>query len=341
MSVVESALGPVDVRDLGTISAHEHLFINLMRERRGDGLLNDPALMAAELARFAAQGGGTIFDLTTAELTAGSTVDADPAFTGTAPGQTRAPRNIAAVQEVSAATGVTVLLGTGHYRDPYLDPDAINRTSVQQLAEEMVRDLTEGFPDTSAKAALIGEIGADAWYVSALEERVHRAAARAHVVTGAAIYTHSARWRVGLEQVAILLEAGVDPARIAVGHVDTVPDDGHDDGYAIALARRGVHVGFDTLSSFPRHLLAPIADRVVAVARAGFLDRILLGHDVCTHSELVAGGGTGFTTVLGAFRDLLRERGVDDGEFRQLVEVNPVTFLGHGCHDRRDPGRTH
>jgi phosphotriesterase-related protein len=336
MSVVESALGPVDVRDLGTISAHEHLFINLMRERRGDGLLNDPVLMTAELARFAAQGGGTIFDLTTAELTAGSTVDADPTFTGTAPGQTRAPRNIAAVQEVSAATGVTVLLGTGHYRDPYLDPDAINRTSVAQLAEEMVRDLTEGFPDTSAKAALIGEIGADAWYVSALEERVHRAAARAHVVTGAAVYTHSARWRVGLEQVAILTDAGVDPARIAVGHVDTVPDD----GYALALARRGVHVGFDTLSSFPLHLLPPIADRVVAVARAGFLDRVLLGHDVCTNSELVACGGTGFTTVLGAFRDLLRERGLDDGEFRQLVEVNPVTFLGHGHHDRGEPGRT-
>jgi phosphotriesterase-related protein len=340
MSTVESALGPVEVRDLGTISAHEHLFINLMRERRGDGLLNDPALMTAELARFAAQGGGTIFDLTTAELTAGSTVDADPTFTGTAPGQTRAPRNIAAVQEVSAATGVTVLLGTGHYRDPYLDQDAINRTSVEQLAEEMVRDLTEGFPDTSAKAALIGEIGADAWYVSALEERVHRAAARAHVVTGAAVYTHSARWRVGLDQVAILTDGGVDPARIAVGHVDTVPDEGHDDGYAIALARRGVYVGFDTLSSFPRHLQPPIADRVVAVARAGFLDRVLLGHDVCTHSELVAGGGTGFTTVLGAFRDLLRERGVDDGEFRQLVEVNPVTFLGHG-EDSLPAGRTH
>ncbi len=340
MSVVESALGPVDVRDLGTISAHEHLFINLMRERRGDGLLNDPVLMTAELARFAAQGGGTIFDLTTAELTAGSTADADPAFTGTAPGQTRAPRNIAAVQAVSAATGVTVLLGTGHYRDPYLDPDAINRTSVEQLAEEMVRDLTEGFPGTSAKAALIGEIGADAWYVSALEERVHRAAARAHAITGAAVYTHSARWRVGLDQVAILIDAGMDPARIAVGHVDTVPDDGHDDGYAIALARRGVHVGFDTLSSFPRHQLPPIADRVVAVARAGFLDRVLLGHDVCTHSELVAGGGTGFTTVLGAFRDLLRERGVDDGEFRQLVEVNPLTFLGQG-EDSRPAGRSH
>jgi predicted metal-dependent phosphotriesterase family hydrolase len=324
VTVVESALGPVDARELGTISSHDHLFINLMRERRGDGLLNDQALMTAELGRFAAQGGSTIFDLTTAELTAGSTVDADPAFTGTAPGQTRAPRNVAAIQEVSRATGVTVLLGTGHYRDPYLDPDVLNRTSVGQLADEMVRDLTEGIPGTSAKAALIGEIGADAWYVSALEERVHRAAARAHAATGAAIYTHSARWRVGLDQVAILTEAGAEPARIAVGHVDTVPDE----GFAVALARRGVYIGFDTLSSFPRHLLPTVADRVVAVARAGFLDRVLLGNDVCTHSGLVAGGGTGFTAVLGAFRDLLVDRGLDAGEFRQVVEVNPVTFLG-------------
>ena len=242
MTAVESALGPVEVSELGIVSTHEHLFINLMRERR-DALLTDEALITAELGRFAEQGGNTIFDLTTAELTAGSTVDADPSFSGTGRGQTRAPRSISAIQRVSRATGVTVLLGTGRYRDPYLDRDVIDRTPVEELAEEMIRDLTEGIPGTTAKAALIGEIGADAWYVSAAEERVHRAAARAHTVTGAPVYTHSARWHVGLAQIAILRDAGADPSRIAVGHTDTVPDD----TFALELARLGVYVGFDTL----------------------------------------------------------------------------------------------
>lgn len=323
MTMIESALGPVEAAMLGLVSTHEHLFINLMRERRGDGLLSDEALMASELAMFAAQGGGTIFDLTTAELTPGSTVDADPAFTAATLGQTRAPRSVEAVQRVSRATGVNVLLGTGRYRDPFLDRALIDRSTVEALAEEMIRDLTEGFPGTSAKAALIGEIGADAWFVSAAEERVHRAAAKAHVVTGAPVYTHSARWRVGFAQLRLLLESGVPPEKIAVGHTDTVIDE----QYPLDLAQRGVFVAFDTLSSFPLHALPAVADRIMGVVRAGRLDQVLLGQDVCTNSELVANGGTGFTGMLGVMRDLLIDRGLEAEEFHRIVTRNPIALL--------------
>lgn len=323
MTMIESALGPIDASTLGIISTHEHLFINLMRERRGDGLLADEALMTNELAMFAAQGGGTIFDLTTAELTPGSTIDADPAFTATTLGQTRAPRSVEAVQRVSRATGVHVLLGTGRYRDPFLDRDLIDRNTVDALAQEMIRDLTEGIPGTTAKAALIGEIGADAWFVSAAEERVHRAAAKAHAVTGAPVYTHSARWRVGFAQIELLLESGVPPEKIAVGHTDTVIDE----QYALELAQRGVFVAFDTLSSFPLHALPSVADRIMRVVGAGRGGQVLLGQDVCTNSELAANGGTGFTGMLGIMRDLLTDRGLEPEEFHKIVTRNPLALL--------------
>lgn len=163
MSSVQTALGPVPLEEIGPALTHEHLFINMMRERRGDGLLHDEHLIASELRVFADQGGSAVFDLTTAELTAGSTTEARAAQGPAAATRTRVPDNVRAVQRVSERTGVHVVLGTGRYRDPYLDLGLVDRLGVDGLAEEMIRDIEEGFPGTTARAGLIGEIGADKW----------------------------------------------------------------------------------------------------------------------------------------------------------------------------------
>lgn len=322
-ATIQTALGAIPTDQLGPTSSHEHLFLNMMRERRGDGLLVDEALMCNELEVFASQGGGTIFDLTTAELTVGSAAESSANFTAATSGQTRSPENVAAIQRVSERTGVNVVLGAGRYRDPYLDRAFVDRSSVADLAHEIVRDLEEGIPGTTARAGLIGEIGADKWYVSATEERSFRAAARAHLRTGAPIYTHAARWKVALAQIELLTEEGVNPGSIAIGHVDTVPDA----GFCLELARRGVYVGIDTINSSTPHEVSFRVAQVVALHRAGYGDRVLLGHDVCLVSQLRAFGGNGFGFLLDGFRAALRQHGVTDGEYQLMVEDNPARFI--------------
>ncbi|RFA10899.1 hypothetical protein B7R54_18060 [Subtercola boreus] len=324
MSTVETALGAVDTADLGPTLSHEHLFINLMLERRGDGLVHEEQLVVDELQVFADQGGGTIFDLTTAELTPGSTTASKPTFTATAAGETRDPENVAAIQRVSRATGVNVVLGAGRYRDPFMSRDLIDRLGVDGIAEEIIRDLTEGIPGTGVKAGIIGEIGADKWFVSATEERSFRGAARASVATGVPVYTHAARWHVGLDQVALLRHEGVDPAKIVVGHVDTVPTP----GFAVELASTGVYIGLDTINSKNPAAVAPRVAQVLELVRAGYLERILLSHDVCVVSHLRAYGGNGFGFVLEGFRHALLEAGISAEEFDTMIRANPARLLG-------------
>ncbi len=60
---------------------------------------------------------------------------------------------------------------------------------------------------------MIGEIGANNKWVTAQEERVHRAAARASLETGLPITTHSNWSPVGALQLRIFMEEGVDPNR--------------------------------------------------------------------------------------------------------------------------------
>jgi len=322
MRTVATALGEVPIDQLGRTLTHEHLFINLMAERRGDGLLHDEELLIDELQVLADQGGQTIFDLTASELTVGATPDSDRDFTA-APGQTRNPRAVEGIQRISRATGVNVVLGAGRYRDPYLREEIVAELGVEGIAAEMIRDLTEGIPGTTARAGLIGEIGADKWYVSETEAALFRGAAAAHAATGAVVYTHAARWHVGLEQVELLVGAGVAPEKIVVGHVDTVPTA----DFAARVAATGAYVGIDTINTAnPREVRRRI-DQILELVRLGYLERILVAHDVCTVSQLAAYGGNGFGFVLGDFRTALIAAGLDAAEFEEIVVGNPRRLL--------------
>ena len=322
---VETALGSRDVNSLGVTLSHEHLFINLMRERRGDGLINDENLVAQEVDSFAQQGGSTIIDLTSAELTEGALVEADPAHRTDVLGSTRDPANVRAIQRVSRATGVNVVLGTGRYRDPFLDRRLVDRAGVSGLADEWVTDLEHGFADTGVRAGLIGEVGCDGWFISATEERCLRAAARAHLRTGVPIYTHAARWEVGLAQLDLLKECGVHPSRVAIGHVDTVPSV----GYALEIARRGAFVGLDTVYS--QTLVPGVLERLGALVAAGHSEKVLLSHDVCVMSQLASRGGPGFGLVTGALQQAVAAAAILDADgYREVLIANPRRLLTRG-----------
>lgn len=324
--------GPVPAAELGVTLMHEHLFINQMREQRRAGLVNDLDMIVGEVGRFAGAGGGTIVELTVAELADGAAPDPagchtrEEAGTGCSSGSARPLANVTALAQVAARTGVRLVLGTGHYRDPYLDRDWFDRHCADSIADELVRDIQEGIPGTEGvRAGIIGEIGADKWYLSAAEERSFRAAARAHRRTGVPVTTHAARWPVGLVQLDLLCgEEGVPPERVIIGHVDTVKAPLE---YALELAARGAWVQFDNLRSRRPQDLDHLASRVLGFARAGRLDRLLLSHDLCTTADWPDEGGVGLTHLLTTVREHLVAAGLEEEEFDQLMIDNPRRAL--------------
>jgi predicted metal-dependent phosphotriesterase family hydrolase len=324
---VMTVTGPIAADSCGPTLPHEHLFINEMREERAIGLLNDQRLLTEELSAFAAAGGKTIVELTTAELTAGASPDPRGHFRGVQDSGlpvhgSRTVNHVLATAEIARASGINIVLGTGHYRDPYFDDGWLEHHSVQEVAARMCADTREGFPGTSIRAGIIGEIGADKWYISPREERSFRAAALAHAETGLTITTHAARWPVGIDQLDLLCELGVDPRRVIIGHCDTVniPE------YHLELARRGSYVQFDTIRGGDYDVAAR-CEFVLGLRSEGFLDRILLSHDVCEKSQLRAYGGGGYAFILEVFLDLLRKRGLSEEELERLVTSNPQGAL--------------
>jgi predicted metal-dependent phosphotriesterase family hydrolase len=302
---VMSVSGPVEASELGVVLPHEHVFADLVREYRGTGLLNDEHLARLELALLRDAGGHTLVDLTLDEI----------------------GRDPAALRRVAQATGVTIIMGCGHYRDPYLNRDWFDRHAVDAVADEIVAEIEEGANGTGIRPGIIGEIGADKWYISAAEERSFRAAARAHLRTGLTISTHAARWPVGLEQARLLAEEGVDPRRVIIGHADTVPIP----EYHLSLARLGCYVCFDSIGTGTDYDLSRAVDYVMALVRAGFSGQVLLSHDVFLRGHLRADGGPGYGYLLTDFLPLLIDAGLDAEEVRSFVTSNPVRALT-GAH---------
>jgi predicted metal-dependent phosphotriesterase family hydrolase len=312
MAHVQTVLGPIDPSLLGVTLPHEHTQIALWHVRdRWDywQLTRDEPLILEELAAYGASGGNAIVDLTL------DGVGRDPAW----------------LAGLARASGLHVVMGCGWYREAYYPPELrVDRRSVDDLADELVCESTDGVAGSDVRPGIIGEIGTDEPWVSALEERVHRATARAARRTGLAVTTHGVLSPVGLDQLRILEEEGLDPARVIIGHADSYPHLEHH----LAIIERGATVEFDFLGmSFTpqeRHGEHRLVELLCELLARGHAERILLSQDVCHDAQLSRYGGNGYTYLARSFLPRLREAGVGDAEIDTMTVANPRRALTIG-----------
>ena len=218
-------------------------------------------------------------------------------------------------------------MGTGWYRESYYPAEAlIDRRSVDALAGEMIAEFRDGVAGTGVRPGIIGEIGTDKPWVSALEERVHRAAARCSLATGMAISTHAVMSPVGLAQLRIFEEEGVDPGRVVIGHADSYPVLDH----YLAVLDRGANLEFDFIGHrFASEEAAEprLVELIVELLERGYGGQLLLSQDVCNNSQLKVNGGFGYTYLQQHFLPTLRTAAVGEGEIGRMTIDNSRRIL--------------
>jgi phosphotriesterase-related protein len=337
--VIQTVLGPIEPRDLGTTLAHEHLLIDLRslleppRDPELQWLINRPvdagsrialqdrpyaskdnlvldseAGAALELQAYKDAGGQALIDLTVD----GIGVDAN------------------ALRRLALRTGLHIVAGVGIYRS-VAHPVWVRAAGVNDILEHLLRRLQVGFDGTDVRGGLLGEIGTSS-PIHPDEIKVLRAAARAHRETGVSINVHPAIWhREGPRILDILAAEGVDLRRVALSHMDELLD--YD--YHCSLAVRGAWLSFDTFGS-EFHFVDEDAreptdtERIAALLRlleAGWAGQILLSQDVCTKLQLTRYGGKGYAHVLRSVVPALRSSGVSEETIRELLVDNPRRFL--------------
>jgi phosphotriesterase-related protein len=331
--------GPIEPSQLGSTLMHEHIFIDFqnpvtraaisratdlrvhlskvaldtLHDVRYRGIPNRDNLYLdslresiAEVMEFKQRGGGAIVDVSSIGL----------------------GRDPNALVQVAHATGLQVVMGAGWYQKQF-HPSDMDRRTVEQLTEVIVRDVTVGAEGTGVRSGIIGEIGIDGDPLTENELKSVRAAARASRITGAAVTFH--RGGVGEEKFRVLdamAAEGADLRRVVMGHSNNIAIDVP---FMKRLLDRGVFIQFDTLGR-PRTALGGVDDFKVArgiaeLVKAGYADRITLSHDVCNKIHQKAYGGFGFSYISDHFLPVLRDLGVSDADTQKMMVENPRRVL--------------
>jgi len=238
-------------------------------------------------------------------------------------------RCVPMMQRISRDTGLHVVACTGFYLDYSWSPWVMQKTE-QELADLMIRELTDEIAGTGARAGIIKIAGGDP-QATPEYARIFRAAATASKQTGAAITTHSCS--MALKHFRFLVEAGADPARLYMGHADF---DSAEDLRSVADA--GGHLIF-TCWGIDRYFnldLKVHADRVAGLIRAGFAQAVLMSID---YALIIRKDDFGFLsteyevpyrTPAALFRHalpMLRARGITDSTLQQIMVDNPRNML--------------
>ena len=298
---IHTVLGEIAPSALGRTLMHEHIYCDIYRVTgRLNELLNDEALAVEELADLREAGGTALVEVTTPDL----------------------GRDPQALRRVAEKTQLHIVMGAGWYRQPFYPPE-VDRLPTNELADMMIADLTDGVGETGIRAGIIGEIGINLDYATAQEERVLRAAARAHKATGAPITTHASMYPVGLLQLDILKDEDVDLNRVIIGHCDTYLDR----SYHLEILEAGAYVQFDTVGRNHMNPDCRRASALAELAHLGWKHKLLLSSDRCHRSDLRAFGGLGYGYVFTRFFDMLRAAGMDEETLNTITIDNPRRAL--------------
>lgn len=315
MTLVNTVRGAIDTTQLGVTLMHEHVFV-----LSAEVMQNYPEPWGDEEKRVAdaitrlnqlkARGVDSIVDLTVIGL----------------------GRYIPRIQRVAASTQINIVAATGvytyndvpmyfHFQGP-----GTELGGPEMMVDMFVKDIEEGIAGTGVKAAIL-KCATDRPGVTPGVERVLRAVAQSHLLTGVPISTHThATTERGLEQQRIFQEEGVDLTRVVIGH----SGDTTDIGYLEKLIANGSYIGMDR---FGIDVLLPFEDRVNTVAKMcelGYADRMVLSQDAACFNDWLPEAA--LPAVLPNWHYMhihndvipaLKQRGVTDRQIETMLVDNP------------------
>jgi len=334
----QTVLGPIAGEAMGITLPHEHLLIDfevMFREPATGaerGLSRQPVSLA-NLGWVRHHFSSNLDNLQLLDETvardeallfkhAGGQTFVDPTNRGLA-------RDPLALARVARATGLNIIMGSGYYVAA-AHPPGMDARTVDDIARELVTDLTVGVDGTGVRAGFIGEIGTT-WPWTDNEKKVVRAAVAAQRETGAVLMIHPGRHeRLPLAIVDFVRKEGADLERTIMCHIErTIADR----GVLLELAATGVRLEYDLFgletSYYPYNPAFDMPNdgermrQILFLIERGHLAQLLMSHDIAYKHCLTKWGGFGYHHLLVNVIPRLRDRGADDRTIQTLLVDNP------------------
>lgn len=297
--MVQTAAGKQPLAE-GIIYTHEHLWINLTTSKDPQGKLDQLDAIIEEIRELKALGVSAIMELTCLGM----------------------GRDVQQLRNIQVETGIQIIPATGYYHHGF-HPPALASYSVDQIAETLAHELVGNLDSTNVTPMILGEIGGSGPPLQRDEVKVFQAVARLAQEFPVVVTTHAHLGQGGRDELQLLLQRGLAPERILIGHLDLCPSLEE----VLSIARQGAYIGIDTIG---KTRYAPDERRIAyvcALVNAGLADRVLLSCDISRHAYLRSHGGHGYAYLVRTFLPMLAAAGLSPSIIRQMTEENPRRFL--------------
>ena len=305
MGKVRTVLGDIDSSELGFTMAHEHVFMDINGHGKPDCEWSlyrwDEQFQI--LRDYKAIGGDCI-------------IDANP----------RKPegRDPARLKVASEQSGIHIVACTGFVKESEGQTNCqdLVKMSLEEMTQFFVDEITVGMDGTDIKAGWIK--GASMYnYITPLQEKALRAAARASMITGVPTHTHTEIGTWALEQIEIVESEGMDLTRFGVAHMDRNPDFWLHE----KIASRGCYIIYDgpgKAKYYPDSMRVELLRKLVD---AGYEKQIMLCNDMGKKSHhTVYGGGPGWNWIKEKFLPRLLDEGFTQENIDNFMIHNPARF---------------
>jgi phosphotriesterase-related protein len=340
---IQTVLGPIAADEIGITLFHEHLLASMeayyqepaeptlrklayepltlenVRQVRLDRNINldntvlaDEEMAIKEALLYKEAGGKTIADVSNKGL----------------------GRNPSGLQHIAKATGLNIIMGSGYYVRISHPSDMVVKTE-EEIADEIMSDITIGIGDTGIRSGLIGEIGCTEPLPDE-ERKVLRAAAKAQKETGAPLMIHPPfNDGLALEVVQVLRDAGADLKHTVICHVNVY---GFSPETCREIADAGCYIGYESFGNlgYPHLYLGRLLqhrsdleyiDAIIRLVDDGYIDHILVSHDICFKDFLRTYGGNGYAHILENAIPIMKIQGISEDQINTLFVENPKKYL--------------
>ncbi|XP_058444801.1 phosphotriesterase-related protein [Malaya genurostris] len=249
-------------------------------------------------------------------------------------------RNLKVMLDISEASGVNIIAGTGHYVHG-VQPDSVLNMTIEEMSDLYTKDILfgtaverPGKTSVNVNCGIIGEVGSS-WPITSFERKAIQATAETQSILKCPVTFHSGRdSEAPFEIVRLYLEAGGKAEKCVMSHLDRTL---LKSSQLLEFAKLGTYCQFDlfgTECSYyqlnPSSYMLSDEQRlqyILELLGEGYENRILLSHDIHTKHRLTSFGGHGYSHILTNILMRLSLKGVDEKTINTITVENPGRWL--------------
>ena len=295
---MKTVLGNISANEINAALCHEHIccYSEYLHMMSGRDYLDLPRLeekAIAELKELKLKYGLNLF------------VDCTPVNIG---------RNIELLKSVSEKSGVHIVCSTGFY---YTDEPVLYSSSAETLAEHMIKD-SKNINAGIIKAAVEDET------LNSFNAKLLTATAIAQKELNLPVAVHTnANNRNGLKALEVLLENGVSPQKITIGHLSDTENMEH----ILEIAKSGCYIGLDRMyDNKSEDYINKKVNAILSLCDKGLENEILLSHDESFFNGFEASPKLKDNTRFSYVFEYIRPR-LPESVWGRIIRENPIEML--------------